>query len=459
MRHLAQPAIALLFVVASFRPVALPAQEVPRLERTAGSTQLIVGGQPFIILGGEIGNSSAGTASQADQILPRLARAHMNTVLMPVAWEQIEPVEGKFDFSVLDHWIEQARAQHLRLVLLWFGSWKNAYSSYAPEWVKSAPRRFPRAIAPDRHPLEILSTFSRENLDADARAFRTLLRHVKEFDAREQTVIMVQVENEAGILGAARDHSPEADRLFNGPVPDKLLQYQGSNADWLPAEVRHSWNPEGSDWRGVFGSRAPEFFMAWNYAQYIGHVAEAGKSEYPLPMFVNAQLPAPLERAGEYPSGGPHPDNLEIYRAAAPALDLFSPDIYWPNFEYWLSRYAERGTPFSCRRREMTRRRSTRSMRSERRERSDFHHSQSTVCQMRKAMRTAARTGWHRAIPCSNNLRTSFRRRSERIAHAALCFTRTVCVPHRLFRSAAISLPRASRVPGPPKRCCKMMAH
>jgi len=345
VRRAVNLSLLFLFTLCVLCPCALVAQEIPHLDRAPGSTQLIVGGKPFIILGGELGNSSAGTAAQADQILPRLAHAHIDTVLMPVAWEQIEPAEDNFDFTILDHWIEQARTQHLRLVLLWFGSWKNAFSSYAPDWVKKNPDRFPRATMPAGRPVEILSAFSKENRNADARAFRALMRHLKEFDAQQQTVLMAQIENEVGILGAARDHSTEADRLFNGPVPDELLKYLRANSDWLPSEVRHTWNANGQTWRAVFADQASEIFTAWNYARYIGEIAAAGKSEYPLPMFVNAQLPAPLERAGDYPSGGPHPNNLEIYRAAAPRLDFFSPDIYWPNFEYWLQRYNDHGNP------------------------------------------------------------------------------------------------------------------
>jgi len=317
----------------------LAAQQIPHLDRSEASTQLIVEGKPFLILGGELGNSSAGTAAQADEILPRLARLHINTVLMPVAWEQVEPAESKFDFTILDHWIEQARIEHLHLVLLWFGSWKNAVSSYAPEWVKTNPKRFARAITPDGNPVEILSPLAIENLNADSRAFQALMRHVKEFDNQQQTVLMVQVENEVGMLGSGSDRSAEAERLLNATVPDSLLQHLLAHKDRLSPELSRNWNEKGRVWREAFGVAAPEVFMAWNYARYIGAVAAAGKKEYPLPMFVNAQLPAPFERAGEYPSGGPHPYFLEIYRAAAPALDFYSPDIYWPNFEYWIERY------------------------------------------------------------------------------------------------------------------------
>ena len=320
------------------------AAEMPRILKSGDSGQLIVDGKPYLILGGELGNSSAGTAAQADSILPRLAAMHVNTVLMPVAWEQIEPVEGTFEFSILDHWIDTAREQRLHLVLLWFGSWKNSVSSYAPAWIKQDVKRFPRAESADGEQLEILSTLGAETLHADSAAFSALMKHLKEKDGNQQTALTVQVENEVGYLGLGRDRSAAANRMFASPVPLQLMQDLEKDRDSFSAELRAHFNPAGKTWRDVFGDASDEVFMAWNYARYIQAVAAAGKREYPLPMYANCQLPAPGERAGEYPSGGPHPYYLEIYRVTAPSLDFYAPDIYWPNFEYWIDRYKFSGS-------------------------------------------------------------------------------------------------------------------
>lgn len=328
-----------LAIICAAGALVAGAGETPSIAKSANGGQLIVDGKPYLILGGELGNSSAGTAAQADEILPRLAQLHLNTVLMPVAWEQIEPIEGTFDFSILDHWVRVAREQHLHLVLLWFGSWKNSVSSYVPVWIKQDPKRFPRAESAEGEPLEILSTLGAETRNADSRAFAALMNHLRQTDQDQHTVLMVQVENEVGYLGRGRDRSAEANRLFDGPVPTELLEKLQKERDSFSPELRAHFDPAGKTWRGVFGDNADEIFMAWNYARYIEGVAAAGKRANPLPLYVNCQLPAPGERAGEYPSGGPHPYYLEVYRVTAPSIDFYSPDIYWPNFEYWIDRY------------------------------------------------------------------------------------------------------------------------
>ncbi len=324
---------------------SIAAAQPPHVRVDTASGQLMVGGKPYIIFGGELGNSSAGTAAQADEILPRMAHMHLNTVLMPVAWEQIEPTEGNFDFAILDHWIDIARAQNMHLVPLWFGSWKNAFSEYAPSWVKADTKRFPRARTADGAPTEILSTFGAETQRLDSRAFAALMAHLKEKDGTQQTVLMVQVENEVGMLGSERDRSEESNRAFAGAVPPQLLEKLTKRGDHLSPELAAQFHPKGKTWREVFGEAANEVFMAWRYATYMDAVGEAGKKQYDLPLYMNAQLPAYMERAGDYPSGGPHPLFLDVYRATAQHIDFYSPDIYWPEFAYWVNRYRNAGLP------------------------------------------------------------------------------------------------------------------
>ncbi|RAO74639.1 DUF5597 domain-containing protein [Dyella jiangningensis] len=324
--------------------VTSQAAELPRVMRTQGASQLIVDGKPYVIFGGELGNSSAGTEAQADAILPRLAALHVNTALMPVAWDQLEPREGSYDFRLLDHWIDVARTQRMHLVLLWFGSWKNSFSEYAPSWVKADVRRFPRVRGIDGAPLEILSTFGEETLRLDAKAFAALMAHLRAKD-RQQTVLMVQVENEVGVLGERRDRSEPANRAFDADVPATLIQALQSRRNAMTPELAAHFNPQGHSWKEVFGDAADEVFMAWRYATYIDAVAAAGKAQYALPMYLNVQLPAPQERAGEYPSGGSHPYFQQVYQAVASHIDFYSPDIYWPEFAYWVQRYQALGNP------------------------------------------------------------------------------------------------------------------
>jgi beta-galactosidase GanA len=326
--------------------VTLQAQDLPAIRTQGSAQQFIVQGKPFLMLGGELGNSSSLTAAQADEILPKLARLHFNTLLIPVAWDQIESQEGHFDFSILDHWIDVARTQNQHLVLLWFGSWKNAFSEYAPAWVLSDPKRFPREISADGSPLEILSPLGEETAGSDSRAFAALMHHVRERDASQQTVLMVQVENEIGFLGlGGRDRSEAANRLFRARAPAELSAYLVSHRAQMTPEFAAQFNPAGHTWKEMFNDAADEVFMAWEYGLFANQVAKAGKAEYALPMYMNAQLPAPFERSGEYPGGGPHPVFQAVYRAAASSIDFYAPDIYWPDFANWINLYKTAGNP------------------------------------------------------------------------------------------------------------------
>ena len=318
---------------------------ISRLRKQGTATQLVVDGRPFLMLGGELGNSGASDEKYMSGVWPKLRAMHLNTVLMPVSWELIEPHEGKFDFALLDNLLDSARAGRLHVVLLWFGSWKNSMSCYAPAWVKMDQKRFPRSRTGNGGALEILTPFSDANRDADVRAFASLMKHLREVDGTRHTVVMTQVENEIGMIPEARDHCPEAEAAFAGQVPPDLFAYIQTNRGALAEELRQAWGGAGwkrsGTWGQVFGpgTAANEIFMAWHFARYANAVAEAGKKEYPLPMYVNAALIRPGYKPGQYPSAGPLPHLMDVWRAAAPQIDFLAPDIYFPDFAGWLGKY------------------------------------------------------------------------------------------------------------------------
>lgn len=331
-------------------PSNRPDASMPRLATSGPCTQLIVDGQPFIMLGGEVHNSSSSSLEYMEASYNRAAAVGCNTVLLPVSWELIEPQEGVFDFGLVDGLLAGARSRNLRLVFLWFGTWKNAMSTYVPEWVKTDLERFPRAHTAPGHRSGAISCMSRQACQADSRAFAAFMRHLREVDSAERTVIMVQVENETGLLGAERDLSPEAEAAFHGQVPAMLTEYLSQHADSLLPDVRAWWDStgrrSGGSWTEVFGIGAAEAFMAWHVASYVDAVAAAGKAEYPLPMFANAWLVQyPGQPPGAYPSGGPVAKVMDIWRAAAPHIDLLAPDIYLPTFAAVCREYHTAGNP------------------------------------------------------------------------------------------------------------------
>jgi beta-galactosidase GanA len=204
----------------AFVPAVLLAQQnpAPHLEKRGSATQLIVDGRPFLILGGELHNSSSSSLDYMKPLWPELAGMGLDTVVTPLSWELVEPNEGKYDFTLVDGLLDQARQVHTRIVFLWLASWKNGMSSYAPAWVKQDTRRFPRVVENGAE-VEILSPQGTATQEADARAFAALMQHIKEADSRDHTVLMMQVENEVGVLGDTRDHSAGANRAFSAPVP------------------------------------------------------------------------------------------------------------------------------------------------------------------------------------------------------------------------------------------------
>lgn len=347
--------LLLTALLSCFGPTVSAAQtrdrRPPRLEQRGKATQLVVAGTPFLILGGEIHNSSSSDLGYMAPIWPKLKAMNLNTVLVPVAWETIEPVEGQFDFALVDGLLRGARAHDLKLVFLWFGAWKNTYSSYVPAWVKRDQARFPRVLTADGRGTERLSPFSDAARDADARAFARLMRYLKTADAAQQTVISVQVENEVGVIPQSRDHSPVAEAAFAGAVPAALMRHLEAKRTLIHPELRTAWERAGGQsagtWREVFGdtSMTESLFMAWHYAAFIEKVTAAGKAEYALPMFTNAALIRPNYQPGQYNSGGPLPFAIDVYKAGAPSLDFLAPDIYFEDYVSWSSQYARPDNP------------------------------------------------------------------------------------------------------------------
>jgi beta-galactosidase GanA len=310
-------------------PVALPAQTsaLPHLARSGDRQALIVDGQPFLMLGAQAHNSSNYPA-MLPKVWPVIRDLHANTLEIPVAWEQIEPQEGRFDFSYVDTLIPQARANNVRLVLLWFGTWKNTSPSYTPEWVKSDTKRFPRMMTKGGKTHYVLSPHFRSTLEADKHAFAALMRHIRTIDPRH-TVIMVQVENETGSYGSPRDFSPTAQRLFAQPIPAELARQTGKAGTW----------PQ------VFGWKADQAFNAWSTARYVDEVAAAGQAELNLPMYANAALSDPFKEqdAINGASGGPNWNVIDVWKAAAPHIAIEAADIYNSDersYEAYLDHYS-----------------------------------------------------------------------------------------------------------------------
>ena len=210
--HLSIVGAVILAALAAVAQVNAPERaSVPHLEKRGNATQLIVDGRPYLALAAELANSASSNLEYLDPYWSRLVASHVNTVLVAVSWELIEPEPGKFDFSLVDGVIRDARKHNLRLMLLWFGSWKNSTSTYAPPWIKKDTKQHPLLVDENGNNLNMMSVFYEANWKADANAYRALMRHVREVDGKDQTVLMMQVENEVGIRGTFRDHAPEAE--------------------------------------------------------------------------------------------------------------------------------------------------------------------------------------------------------------------------------------------------------
>ena len=334
-KHWARIGLATWLAVGAQAQATPAANAAPHLLTQDGRTALIVDGAPFTMLGIQANNSS-NYPEALKKVWPAAHDVHANTVEIPVAWEQIEPVEGRFDFSYVDTLVAQARKNDMHLVLLWFGTWKNTGPSYTPEWVKFDNQRFPRMLDRDGKSIYCLSPFGDKTLKADRKAFVALMSHLARIDRERHTVLMVQVENEVGTYGLVRDFGAKAQAAFEQDVPAAVLAHQKS-----PVPLAAS-----GSWRAVYGDYADEYFHAWAIASYIEEVAKAGRSAFDLPMYVNNALRDAVEPLApwkdNFASGGPTYDVIGIYKAAAPHIDIAAPDMYNPasaQFDATLARF------------------------------------------------------------------------------------------------------------------------
>jgi Domain of unknown function (DUF5597)/Beta-galactosidase len=362
------PAVILISACLQAQTGSVPAQPpvpLPQIKQNGSVKQMFVDGKPYIMLAGELHNSSASSIEYMEAIWNRLDAMHLNTVIGTVNWELLEPDEGKFNFTLVDAQIQEAQKRNMRLVLIWFGSWKNGDSTYVPLWVKTKPQRFP-VQRKKRRTKESggmgdffggqrdlpLSPLGEASMLADAKAFRALLHHIKEVDP-QHAVIMMQVENEMGLLGDSRDRSPLAEAAWTKPVPTELMNHLTKSKAILLPEMQEVWGRNGyktsGTWAEVFGKDewAEEVFMAWHYSRYLNNVISEGKAELDIPMYVNAWLgPQPGEELpGDWPSGGPVARVMDVWRAGAPSVDLVAPDIYAQDFKGVCTLYTRSGNP------------------------------------------------------------------------------------------------------------------
>lgn len=343
-----QYTLILLTTLAVALGIPARAQQItplPHLQKQGTATQLIVHNKTFLILGGELGNSSATSFEDIELIFPKLQRMALNTVLVPAYWDMIEATEGIFDFSLIDKAIDQARQCNLKIVFLWFGAWKNSMSCYAPLWFKQDYKKYPRAQTQAGKPLEIASAFSENVYQADNRALGKLMQHIADTDSEQHTVIMVQIENEIGMLEDARDHSPRANALFNAAVPEALTKYLTKNKKTLHPQMLAKWAANGhktrGTWQEIFGDDlyTDEIFMAWHYANYVEKLAQTARSIHNIPLFVNAAMNSRNRKPGEYPSAGPLAHLIDVWNCGAPGIDLLAPDLYDKGFTDWVAKY------------------------------------------------------------------------------------------------------------------------
>ena len=283
-------------------------------------------GKEMLVLGMQAHNSSTGTFMMERTI--RAARLfNANTLEVPIYWYKVEPQKDTFDMTQVKHLIDQIRETDKKLIILWFATSKNGHPTYAPEYIKTNPETYKVAVGSNGAWVASLSPHCMETLERDKKAFCKLVEFIKEYDKDQKTVIALQIENEMGLANTDRDYSSLAQADYAKPVPEELRNSRltDDGLEYISQEEK-----DNHSWKGHFGRHAAEVFCAWYHGKYIGTIAKAAKEIYDIPMYTNVMV---MENGCEEPgfsySGGAAVSRvLDIWKAAAPELDLLCPDIY-----------------------------------------------------------------------------------------------------------------------------------
>lgn len=308
----------------------LKMDQIPMIRELDGIPTLYVDNEPFLAFAGEVHNSSASSLTYMEErVWDKIEGLHLNTLLVPIYWEQIEPKEGVFRYELIDGMVKQARERDMRLVFLWFGLWKNGKSMYVPEWMKKDSSTYFRVQKINGEKLNTVSPFCQVAVEKDAAAFANIMQHIRALDEGHYTVITMQVENEIGLLGTERDYCEAAEEKFALQIPGKIAKEYGLAGTWTEA----------------LGESAGEYFMAYYFAEALEKIASRGRAQYPLPCYANCWLKQYPWYPGSYPSGGPVKDVHRIWKIAAPSLFTLAPDIYVPYTADVMEAYSYQGNP------------------------------------------------------------------------------------------------------------------
>ena len=281
------------------------ANRVPHFETVDGRKVYFVDGLPFTALAVEthwdqiVYGRYRETMSAYDYTYPAAEAMHLNALKVPVKWSQVEPEEGVYDFSYVDHARRMAERHHLKLILNWFGHYASgqgtAYRNFtgevfAPMYIIKDEKRFPRAVDADGKPHpDALSYDYPAVIEKEVAAFRAFMEHIRKVDGDTHTVVAVQIENEIAVFGSDRrnpkmwrDHSPAAERRF---------KEKGFNDDLK--------------------------YTAWDYAaNWLRPITDAGAKEYPIPFFVNFVG----GKLADWMNGGAPGEDVATYLENCPAI-------------------------------------------------------------------------------------------------------------------------------------------